>query len=115
LFRRLAGTLGGISQISVTVETREPPFRSFRQAAAFDGRRIQETEMRDFWFDLASSISAEAFHVPRLAFKPTLLQMPTPPVAHASTHAAHDSGQPETFVAVRSYLSGVGQRHSRVG
>ena len=71
--------------------------------------------MRDFWFDLASSISAEAFHMPRLAFKPTLLQRPTPPAAHASTHAAHESGQPETFVAVRSDLSDVGQRPSGIG
>jgi hypothetical protein len=41
--------------------------------------------MRDFWFDLASSISAEAFHMPSLTFKPTLLQADssTPPVAPA--------------------------------
>ena len=71
--------------------------------------------MRDFWFDLASSISAEAPNMPRLAFMPTLLGRSTPSVTHAITHAAHNSCQPETFVAARSDLSDVGQRHSRVG
>jgi hypothetical protein len=68
--------------------------------------------MRDFWFDLASSSSSEAFNMPRLAFKLTLLERSTPPVTHAATDAAHDSCQPETFVAARSDLSGVGQPHS---
>jgi hypothetical protein len=49
--------------------------------------------MRDFWFDLASSISAEAFNMPRLAFKPTLPERSTPPATHASTHAAQDAGR----------------------
>ena len=42
--------------------------------------------MRDFWFDLASSISAEAFNMRRLAFKPTLLERSTHPVTRASAH-----------------------------
>jgi hypothetical protein len=71
--------------------------------------------MRDFWFDLASSISAEAFNMPRLAIKPTLLERSTPPVTtHASTHETHDSCEPETFVAARSDPSSEAQRHSSV-
>ena len=45
--------------------------------------------MRDLWLDLASSISAAAFHMPSLPFKPTLLnadRSTTPAVTHARTH-----------------------------